>query len=318
MKDLKSCFLCGANDFRFLFKNHDRMHGIQGEFSLWKCSCGLVFINPQPDEKEIASFYPQEYGAYQGQDEASTDNFLKKILEQTYYGSRKKSFKRFLLFPLQPLLRSVKVQKNARLLDVGCGEGTFLDKMKKYEMEVQGVDFSEVAISRAKEKGLSVFHGSLKEARFPNEFFDVITINHVFEHLYDPIETLVEIKRILKKDGVVILGTPNVDSLGSHLFGKFWMPLETPRHLFLYSMRTMRLISKKVGFKIVKQSFQSYPWYFLFSIHYWLNRFRHKEILGVNAKLPSSTFLKLGLFPGTTFLSWGGLGDCMQVWLKKD
>lgn len=317
MKQIESCFLCGGRDFQFLFKNYDRMHGLRGEFSLYRCSCGLVFINPQPDEREIASFYPEAYGAYQEQDTTSSDHFLKRFLEKIYYKVQGERLKKIIFLPLRPLLRSTKIKKNGYLLDVGCGEGDFLDKMKKCGMEVHGVDFSEVAVSRARARGLNVVRGTLIEAHFPNAYFDVITVNHVFEHLHDPVEFLIEAKRILKSEGVIILGTPNIASLGFRVFGRFWMPLETPRHLFLYSIKTISLLSEKVGLKVTGRSFQSYPWYFLFSFHYWMNQFRRKEILGMNARLPSNTFLKLSSFPATTLLSWTPWADCLEIWLEK-
>lgn len=293
------------------------MHGVPGEFSLWKCSCSLIFINPQPDEEEIAKYYPQDYKPYEESNSSFTDRLIEK-LEKVYYDPNQSWLLKSLFFPLRPLVRGALVKPGARLLDVGCGAGSFLKKMEKYGMEVYGVDFSKVAVSRARTSGLNVFHGSLEKAKFSDEYFDVITLNHVFEHLHDPLKTLRELKRILKTKGTIIMGVPNANAIGYKIFGSNYVQIDSPRHLFLFSHKVLQAFAKKVDLKIFRKRFQSLPGFSLVTFDYWLNRFRQKKILGVNSWLFNKTLLKLCLFPFTTFLSWTPWADNIEVWLKKE
>jgi methionine biosynthesis protein MetW len=294
------------------------MHGVPGDFSLWKCSCGLIFIQPQPDEREIVKYYPQDYRPYEDSDSRSfTDQWIEK-LESINYDVNPSWFLKSIFSPLRPLVRGALIKPGARLLDVGCGAGSFLKKMEKYGMEVYGVDFSEIAVSKAKMSGLNVFQGSLEEAKFSEEYFDVITLNHVFEHLHDPTNTLRELKRILKVEGTIIIGVPNINAIGYKIFGSNYVQIDTPRHLFLFSYKVLEAFVKKVGLKIFKRRFQSLPGFSLVTFDYWLNRFRQKKILGVNSRLFHKTFLKLSLFPLTIILSWTPWADNVEIWLKKE
>ncbi|MBI1884563.1 MAG: class I SAM-dependent methyltransferase [Chlamydiae bacterium] len=316
MREISQCCLCGATDFQFLFNNHDRMYGTTGEFSLWKCTCGLIFINPQPQE-EIIPYYPEIYEAYEPRTHHALlgAKFLKK-LERIYDSLEDHFWEKILFLPFRPLIRGTLVKPEGRLLDFGCGSGDFLEKMKGLGMEVWGVDFSEIALRRARARGLNVL--SLKESHFPDEYFDVITLNHVFEHLPDPLLSLMDLRRVLKRDGTLIINVPNIGSLGFKIFGRCWHALETPRHFFLYSLKTLRQCAEKSGFQEVRRTFQSFPAFSLISLDYWLNQFRKHQLLGMRSRLGGNLFLNFFLFPIATLLSWTPWGDCVEIWLKKD
>ena len=146
------------------------------------------------------------------------------------------------LFPLRRRavdeeVRMLNAVAQGRLLDVGCGSGEWLTLMKNHGWRVEGVDFDENAVRVARERGLEVHCGSLEEQRFPNDTFNAVTLNHVIEHVPDPVRTLTECARILKPGGRLILFTPNVSSLSHRIFRQDWRGLEPPRHLHLFSPR---------------------------------------------------------------------------------
>lgn len=91
----------------------------------------------------------------------------------------------------------------------------------------------------------------LKKSVFPDNAFDAITMNHVIEHLYDPITTLEECRRVLKPVGKLVIVTPNIESLGARLFGEVWRGLEIPRHLYLFSPSTLQMCAEKAGLKVL-------------------------------------------------------------------
>jgi 2-polyprenyl-3-methyl-5-hydroxy-6-metoxy-1,4-benzoquinol methylase len=135
----------------------------------------------------------------------------------------------------------------ARLLDVGCGSGAFLAQMREVGWTVVGQDVDEKAAAAARARGIEVRLGPL--ANDHGDSFDVITANHVIEHVHDPIELLRTCAELLAPKGRLWLATPNADALGRRLYGKYWAGLDSPRHLVLYSRRSLELALRKAGFQ---------------------------------------------------------------------
>ncbi|MCK5305942.1 MAG: class I SAM-dependent methyltransferase [Candidatus Omnitrophica bacterium] len=224
------CNLCGEDNFSILFKEE----GI----NVVKCKiCGLVYKTPRralQNELEIYRTYPLA--------RESKENYIKK---------------RMVLFKY--LLYKVNQRaKKGKLLDLGCQFGYFLDLARREGWQVFGVDVSGEAIAFAKEKlGLNVYEGTLKEAKFPDDFFDVITLWDALEHLSDPFAELLEIKRILKGGGQLVFRDRNA---ASHvkvrlMFGNLAKKLKinpTVFHLCTFSAKTAKMILKKAGFEDIK------------------------------------------------------------------
>jgi SAM-dependent methyltransferase len=137
-----------------------------------------------------------------------------------------------------------------RLLDVGCGNGQFLSEMRDLGWKVTGLDPDERAVRLAREgRGIEAYQGTLGEMKFPEQSFDVITLVHVIEHAHDPVGTLRECYRVLRVNGRLVLRTPNVASLGHRIFGADWRGLEVPRHLHLFTPRTLLTCAQQAGFR---------------------------------------------------------------------
>jgi 2-polyprenyl-3-methyl-5-hydroxy-6-metoxy-1,4-benzoquinol methylase len=146
-----------------------------------------------------------------------------------------------------------------RLLDVGCSYGAFLQLAKERGWEAQGVELSRVTADHARrERGLSVFTGTVEEAAFPDRHFQAITLWDVIEHFDDPVGTLREIDRILAPGGILFVFTINQESLlnavGHGLYrltGKRWKHLMALfydiHHNFFFSPRTIRELVRRVG-----------------------------------------------------------------------
>jgi len=147
-------------------------------------------------------------------------------------------------------------------LDVGCGAGERLEQMRGLGWTVSGLDFDEKAVGVAKARGLDVSCGTIPGIWFPPETFDVVTMNHVIEHVPDPIELLKECYRILKPGGKVVLTTPNSSSWGHKFFREHWRGLEPPRHLHIFGPSSIEQILKRAGFDavIVRTHASAYVW----------------------------------------------------------
>jgi 2-polyprenyl-3-methyl-5-hydroxy-6-metoxy-1,4-benzoquinol methylase len=229
-----SCPICERNFTKKLFKTEDfRLNTVSQKFNLVQCKkCGFIYINPQPVEKELSKFYPQGYY-----------NPTPFILEFFY-----KPIGKAIIGRIISDIKSIK--KRGRLLDIGCGKGSFLVKLLKCGYDAYGVDsYDGILNIIPKELQSRVKNSSFLNIKFPDEFFDIIVMKQVLEHLPKSNMVIREIHRILKKDGLVYVEVPNFNCMESKLFGKYWYNLEIPRHLYQFSKKTLKKIFKKNDFR---------------------------------------------------------------------
>jgi 2-polyprenyl-3-methyl-5-hydroxy-6-metoxy-1,4-benzoquinol methylase len=141
----------------------------------------------------------------------------------------------------------LSARQRGRLLDVGCGAGDAMQRMKKLGWLVEGVDFDENAVLCARSKGLEVRIGSLEQQCYPEDTFDAIVMSHVLEHLSNPRSVLRECRRILKPGGQLVLTTPNALSWCHNNYKKDWIHLDPPRHLHIFTPTALRQLSERLG-----------------------------------------------------------------------
>jgi ubiquinone/menaquinone biosynthesis C-methylase UbiE len=120
--------------------------------------------------------------------------------------------------------------------------------MKGRGWSVVGLDFDEQAARAARKNyGIEVKVCRLEEMGCPDGSFDAVTMNHVIEHVFDPVATLREICRILRPGGMIVAVTPNADSLGLRTYGPNWRGLEPPRHIQVFSPQALEAAARKAG-----------------------------------------------------------------------
>jgi len=237
--------------------------------------CQIAWLDPQPIADDIGKIYTN-YFTHQAPDNTNRFRGLRKAVKASILNSRygyqmegsNKVMGSFLscIGPLREMVggsvRWLDAREGGRLLDVGCGNGSFLDKMRHLGWEVAGVEPDGEAVAVARKRfGLEIFKGSLDEAGFSDESFDAITMNHVIEHVPDPIELLKECRRVLKPGGRLWVATPNIKSLGHYKFGEHWRGLEVPRHLTLFSPGALQSCAESAGLAArVCTSDRSAPW----------------------------------------------------------
>lgn len=229
------------------------MFHLPGEFNEEKClNCSLIFLNPQPEPDELKKYYPsKQYYSYNKSEKKGVFEVLKEYLVAHYYCPNLFSFFISTFIQNVPAMPSRKI-KPGKLFDIGCGAGDTILLLKEVGWDVFGVDMDSHAIDVAKKRGLkNVELGTFKMLeKYPDKFFDVIRLYHVIEHVDDPYSCLDLIRKKLKKEGELVMGTPNAESIVSSLFRKYWYNLDAPRHLFLFSPSTLSSLVQKTGFSL--------------------------------------------------------------------
>jgi len=271
VQEVRRCFLCSNNGISLYQGLRDRFIATPGIWELKRCTkCGLVWLNPRPLPEEIGKLYIEYYTHKISDSVASRAKQLRNIIEPRILASTfgyndliRNGFEKITgrifswVGPLREIVGGsimwLKASQRGRLLDVGCGTGRFLANMRALGWEAIGVEPDPKAVGTARNKfGIDIFQGNLEEAEFPEDFFDAVTMNHAIEHMRDPISTLQECSRVLKRGGHLVVVTPNIKSFGHLLFGKAWLHLDPPRHLYLFSLSTLRTCADRAGFRDIK------------------------------------------------------------------
>lgn len=266
------CILCDCEGQPLYSGQRDRLFGAAGTWNFKRCpnrECGLLWLDPMPIKEDLGKAYVNYYTHTTYRPARQQLRLLKKIrtLAHRGYWANKYNyeigstsvFNRILgwLLYLSPIhrreadawVRCLPATPRGRLLDVGCGSGEWLLQMQQRGWLVEGLDFDENAVKLARQKGLKVECGSLEEQNYPAACFDAVTLNHVIEHVPDPVGTLAGCAKILRPNGKLVLFTPNNTSLGHRLFRESWRGLEPPRHLHVFSMPSLHRTLALAGFQ---------------------------------------------------------------------
>lgn len=224
-----NCILCGSKGKIFYQRTNN------GDCILKCLQCGMLFVNPQPTQEQLEEFYRDFDSGYQ-----------LKYKDQVIKRSKK-------IFDLVQ-----KFRRNGRLLDVGCGYGFFLDIARKNGWQATGLELSPAAADFAKRNlGLQVFIGELAKINLEENYFDLISMQHVLEHLPDPVKILNILKTKLKDGGILLLIVPNASSLMARWAKINWLCLMEKSHLFHYNQATLKKLLEISGFRILfSTSFQ--------------------------------------------------------------
>jgi SAM-dependent methyltransferase len=324
-----TCPLCENAGAPRKFYARDRVHGIGGLFAIHRCDfCCAWFIQPWLNAEQLGRFYPAEYGRYRPSRSLEKRHYRgwqTYVLENYYhYPSRNGATLGLARHTIAYLLSFftargvIPYRGDGRILDVGCGGGSYLYRLKQWGWETYGVEPSKVGATRAQNLGLEVRQGMLEDARFPDQFFDVIRLSNVVEHLCKPKATFREIHRILRPDGLVYVTVPNTRSLVFWLFHENWYALDTPRHVISYSPKTLTVLAEATGFEIASTNFSAGPFNFLRSLNYLMEEKGSGWPLEIRRiRWERSKFLRRALKPLCFVVDTLGYGDFLHATLRK-
>ncbi|MHB1955796.1 MAG: class I SAM-dependent methyltransferase, partial [Sulfobacillus sp.] len=209
---------------------------------------------------------------------------------------------------------------DGRVLDIGCGNGAFLAVLRKHGWVPFGVDASPAAARAAAVVNIPVHVGELETVPFEESSFDFVHLQHSIEHAWDPLSTLNSAFSLLRPGGIAYIETPNVECFTFRHCGSNWFPLESPRHLWLFSPTTLRRALGKSGFVVDRMWTVGCP------VFRWESAFRYEELVGhmqedrpklLRHDLPRAAFLgsiafvlqKISQYNGETVACWARRPD---------
>ena len=244
-----ACNLCGSRNSTLLYKS--TLTDLSPDARDFRCTsaaygvhppvvrcktCGLVYVNPRWDSSTISENY--------------------RIVEDPIYveerEGRVRTFSRNLT-SLNELVIQNSVPR--RLLDVGCHIGVMVELAQDLGWEAWGVEPSKWAAEHARKRGLHVLTGTLHDTQLSENYFDVVTMWDVVEHLTDPAAEIRNVHRVLKPGGVFAIHTINIESWFARLMGKRW-PWLMEMHLYFFSPRTLGKMLEQAGFEVIHWSAQ--------------------------------------------------------------
>lgn len=221
------------NEFLFLKKSFLRSD--ETMYNIFKCAkCKVSFADQeQIDKIDLQKIY----------DEYFSDEKHKKKLEnpnanRKYWLKQSKTINK--LYP-----------KGGRILDIGCNAGHFLYFLKG-NWEKHGVELSQYAANIAKNKNLEIFNGYLEDAKYSSDYFDVITLYAVIDHVEYPSELLDAIKRVLKHNGLCVIMTGDKDSITAKFKKENWHMYSPPLHLYFFSHESLDIFMREKMFEKIK------------------------------------------------------------------
>lgn len=274
LETLGKCSVCNSDSRTLLYSGlTDRVYKCApGEWQLYLCDhCGSAYLDPRPTPDTIGLAYQHYFTHEEDQPlsmigaQKSWANF-RQSLRNGYLNARYKTK----LLPAQPLGRLLlplvpplreradrwvrhlpPSNPGSRLLEIGCGNGSFLAAMRQLGWEVHGLEPDTKAAQVARSKNIPVVEGALDSDTFPESSFDAISLHHVIEHLHNPIEVLEICLRLLRPSGVISIITPNFSSRGSKIYKQNWYPLQPPSHLVLFTTQSLVQTMARIGYRDV-------------------------------------------------------------------
>ena len=245
------------NDKIYLVK--EMMYGYRDEFKYYHCSkCGCLQINKIP--KDLEKYYPKDYYSYSKPNIRSNYffNYLKQ--KRSDYCIGKKNFIGLLISELygtthwQEWFKKIKINYSDKILDVGSGNGDLLLNMKLDGFKnLYGIDpylqEDNILYSEVNLRKIDIYE--------VYDFFDLIMLNHSFEHMPDPLNVLKKINSLLLKFKFLMIRIPVMGTKAWNIYRENWFSLDAPRHLHIQTLESMEILSSKTGFKIYDVVFDS-------------------------------------------------------------
>jgi 2-polyprenyl-3-methyl-5-hydroxy-6-metoxy-1,4-benzoquinol methylase len=235
------CPLCGRDDATPIAEAADPtpVAGPGLRFAVVRCRhCSLAYTNPRPSPTTIGRFYPPGYTPHEPK--AARGG-----------GLPSRFWSRLAGHPCPERRGLLPCARPGRLLDFGCGGGSYLTRMADLGWRVTGLDFSRDAVRNVREKlGHEVFFGTLPHEDLAPGSFEAVTMWQALEHVHQPVRVLREACRLLVPGGILVVAVPNFENHSRAWSGEHWFGLDLPRHLTHFTPRTLTTTLQAAGFRV--------------------------------------------------------------------
>jgi 2-polyprenyl-3-methyl-5-hydroxy-6-metoxy-1,4-benzoquinol methylase len=271
-----ACPICGDKEYGRLHCIADYIYGLEGLYCVVRCqACKHIYLNPRPTDASLMDCYPEEYAPYHANLEAEKTLPTPKPQETRRQASsahwrtwfkRIPGLRRFLYWlglDYATVLPHPPLPGQSRLLEIGCADGLFLQRAADYGWIVDGIEPNSTAAAQCLRRGFAVQNALFSDSQVEDASREAVMFWMVLEHVTDPLQLLIESRRILAPGGLLAFSIPNGGSFERHLFGKYWLGFEAPRHLQVFTSSQIRHILAELGYEqvqIVHQASLRYWW----------------------------------------------------------
>jgi SAM-dependent methyltransferase len=249
------CRICNNDQENTMYTGREMYFGHRDEFEYFQCAmCGCLQIARIPDN--MAKYYPKEYTAYKLHErihDSKTILYLKRKKLENSLGINLNPLgvilNLFITKGFINYLHPANIRVDSSILDVGTGHGSRLISLRKKGFtNLTGIDpFIDQDIEY--ETGVKIYKKYLSEAEGQ---YDLVMLNHSFEHMPDPLQAMKDIYRLLKPDRTALIRIPVADSYGWRKYGVNWMAMDPPRHFYLHTRKSISILAEKTGFTIFR------------------------------------------------------------------
>ncbi len=249
------CPICNATFPHHSIVLKERMFGLGHEFKYLQCSnCETLRIEKFPEN--IGDYYQEAYHGHMAMSVEHVSNSLRRIIirerdrfELTGKGMIGKIAAKKKEAPDLRAMRPLRIRAGESILDVGCGYGRIIARMQGLGVTAHGVDpFIDGDIG-SKGSGFWVRKGFLTDIE---DTYDMILMNHSFEHMPDPLQVLKDAKKRLKPTGRMMLRIPTISCQMWSEYGVCWYQLDAPRHFFLHSRSGIRELACQAELEVTE------------------------------------------------------------------
>ena len=223
-REVVACPLCGARDEDPVFHKDG--------FAIVRCRrCNLAYVNPRLPVATLAQLYSDQV-----------------ISPTAYYVRTEQTDEQSFATRIALIERW---RKPGRLLDLGCGPGTFSTVARAHGWTTLGLDINATSVTRCRERGLDVITGTFPHPELAGRRFDAVAMNDFLEHMPEPVVALKAVRALLDPGGVVFISTPDIGSLVARVTGERWSHIKPNEHLVYFDRRTLRRLLEETGFRVV-------------------------------------------------------------------
>ncbi len=286
------CPICGASNAQILLKvQSPDNEGGHHPFAMVKChGCGVGLTEPRPACGDLHRFYPTDYRPHKAKPVKSED--------------------RVGWFSGCPERKRLTPFGQGRLLDFGCGGGSYLSRMRKQGWKAAGVDSNRETCERLSAEGFAAHHGTLPHPDLKAQSFDAITMWQSLEHVPDPVAVLQSAWDLLAPKGKLFVAVPTWDSWNFARYGQDWFGVDMPRHLIHFTPKSLSQVIDKAGFELLSLTRLNHP--------EWLRRSAKNRTAKQGSLLDSLLAAKWGARLGAWWVHWIlNRADCLYARAQK-